>query len=170
MHLTTEVSWIASYPTILHFKSLNNYYVAENKSCSSRCCHTGTPVPSNTNTKEKKGAITIFLWKERIQLWRPRPRYLNTPRLWAEPKIIHSVLCAKYSMQLPLTQPCSHVDKLSEATHAFTELKGPKDALEQAFFFHFIISWWQWLRFLQTHATNRYFGAVNSGFFPLFFH
>lgn len=25
-------------------------------------------------------------------------------------------------------------------------------------------AWWQWLRFLQKHATNRYFGMVNSRF------
>lgn len=118
--------------------------------------------------KSKKGAITIFPWKERIQLWRPRTRYLNTLRLWAEPKIIHSVFCAKYGMQLPLTQPCSHVDKLSEATHAFTEPKGPKDTPEQTFFpqGRFDDSG---LRFLQTHATNRYFETVNCGVFHCFF-
>lgn len=97
---------------------------------------------------------------------------VNTPRLWAEPKAIHSVLCAKYRAQepsCPWPSPAHMLIKLPEASHTFTGLKGPNHAPEKTFLSRTI--WWLYLRFLQTHATNRYFGMVNSGgFLPLVFH
>lgn len=162
------MSWIPSYLTILHFKILDNYYVAENNSCSSICCQKRTSVLSNTNTQGKKGAITVFPWIKKIQLWRPKSRYLNTPRLWAEPKSIHSLLCAKYRTQLPLTQPRARVDKLPEASHTFTELKGPNDTPEQTFFFQGQLDD-NALDFYR-HTQNILEWLTSGGFPPLVFH
>lgn len=68
---------MASYKVTPCFKTQNNY-IAENKSCSSNCHHTGTIVPSTDITKEK-GSKNCFPLKRENPLLEVEHKLLKIP-------------------------------------------------------------------------------------------
>lgn len=129
---------------------------------------TGEHLFLQTPVQKKKGSNNRFPLKGKNLALEAKDKVLKYTQT-VDRTQNNPVPCAKYGMQLPLTQPCSRADKLSEATHAFAELKGPKDTLEQTLFFQGQLDDND-LDFLQTDATNRYFGMVSSVcFFHCFF-
>lgn len=130
---------------------------------------TGEHLPLQTPIQKKKGGSNCFPLKGKNPALEATDKGLKYPRLWAEPKIIHSVLCAKYRMQLPLTQPCSRVDKTVRSNTCIYRTEGPKRHSGANFFFQGQLDDNDFSFYKHIQLTD-ILECLTLGFFPLFFH